>query len=62
MENLEGMNKPLKYFDVATTFSEFPEEIALCVNITGCPCLCDNCSEQWLRPYVGTAEPDAGTH
>lgn len=54
MDNLEGMNKPLKYFDVATTFSEFPDEVALCVNITGCPCNCDNCSEQWLRPYVGT--------
>lgn len=50
----EGMNKPLKYYDVATTFSEFPDEIALCVNITGCPCHCDNCSEPWLRPYVGT--------
>lgn len=50
----EGVGKPLKYYDVATTFSEFPDEIALCVNITGCPCHCDNCSEPWLRPYVGT--------
>lgn len=50
----EGMGKPLKYFDVAVTFSEFPDEIALCVNISGCPCHCDNCSEPWLRPWVGT--------
>lgn len=50
----EGLNKPLKYYDVAITMSEFVDEIALCVNITGCPCHCDNCSEQWLRPYVGT--------
>ena len=50
----EGMGKPLKYFDVAITMSEFPDEIALCVNISGCPCHCDNCSEPWLRPWVGT--------
>lgn len=50
----EGIGKPLKYYDVAITFSEFPDEIALCVNITGCPCHCDNCSEPYLRPYVGT--------
>lgn len=50
----EGMGKPLKYYDYATTFSEFPDEIALCVNISGCPCHCDNCSESWLRPWVGT--------
>ena len=50
----EGMGKPLKYYDVAITFSEFIDEIALCVNISGCPCHCDNCSEPWLRPWVGT--------
>ncbi len=50
----EGMGKPLKYYDVAITMSEFIDEIALCVNITGCPCHCDNCSEPYLRPYVGT--------
>lgn len=52
--NNEFIGKPLKYYDVAVTFSEFPNEITLCVNITGCPCHCDNCSEPWLRPYVGT--------
>ena len=50
----EGMGKPLKYFDVAVTMSEFVDEIALCVNISGCPCHCTNCSEPWLRPWVGT--------
>ena len=50
----EGMGKPLKYYDIAVTFSEFPDEIALCVNISGCPCHCSECSEPWLRPYVGT--------
>ena len=50
----DGMNKSLKYYDVAITMSEFIDEIALCVNISGCPCCCDNCSEPWLRPWVGT--------
>lgn len=54
MEYNEGMGKPLKYYDTAVTFSEFPDEVALCVNISGCPCHCDNCSEPWLRPWVGT--------
>ena len=52
------MGKPLKYYDVAVTMSEFVDEIALCVNISGCPCHCDNCSEPWLRPYVGTVLTD----
>ena len=50
----EGMGKPLKYYDYAITFSEFPDEVALCCNISGCPCHCDNCSEEYLRPWVGT--------
>lgn len=54
----EGMGKPLKYYDIAITFSEFPDEVALCVNITGCICHCSECSEPWLRPYVGTLLTD----
>lgn len=53
-ENTVGYNKPLKYYDVAVTFSEFPEETTLCVNISGCPGMCSHCSEPWLMPYVGT--------
>lgn len=43
----------LKYYDYAVTFSEFPDEVALCVNITNCPGMCDNCSEPWLRQDTG---------
>lgn len=53
-EENESLGKPLKYYDVAVTFAEFPDEITLCVNITGCVCHCSQCSEPWLRPYVGT--------
>lgn len=44
----------LKYFDVAETLSEFPDEITLCINITQCPCKCENCSEPWLQKDQGT--------
>ena len=44
----------LKYYDVAVTFAEFPDEIAVCVNITNCPGLCEGCSEPWLREDIGT--------
>ena len=53
-EESESLGKPLKYYDVAVTFSEFPDEVTLCVNITGCVWHCSECSEPWLRPYVGT--------
>lgn len=43
----------LKVYDSAVTFSEFPDEIALCVNISNCPGTCDNCSEPWLREDIG---------
>ncbi|MBO7732407.1 MAG: hypothetical protein J6S67_07635 [Methanobrevibacter sp.] len=43
----------LKFYDTAVTFSEFPDEIAICANITNCPCNCDNCSEPWLKDDIG---------
>ena len=43
----------LKFYDHAVTFVEFPDEIALCVNITNCPCCCEGCSEPWLKEDIG---------
>lgn len=45
----------LKYWpeDTSITFSEFPDEIALCINITNCPCNCTSCSEPWLKEDKG---------
>lgn len=54
----------LKYWpeDTSVTFSEFPDEIALCVNITQCPGMCSECSEPWLQedkgPELTTDEVD----
>lgn len=45
----------LKYIGNPTvTFTEFPDEIALCINITGCPCRCPKCSEPELQEDTGT--------
>lgn len=43
----------LKVFDSCVTFSEFPDEITLCVNISNCPGYCEGCSEPWLLEDVG---------
>ena len=45
----------MKYLgNPAITFEEFPDEIALCFNITNCPGTCQRCSEPELRQDVGT--------
>ena len=40
----------LRFYDYAVTFAEFPEEITLALNITGCILNCSGCSEPWLKP------------
>lgn len=35
------------------SFSEVPGEISLCLNISGCPCKCEGCSEPYLKDDVG---------
>lgn len=44
----------LKIYDYAITFSEFPDDIALCVNISNCPNKCLHCSESYLCEDIGT--------
>lgn len=43
----------MKYLDYAVTFSEFPNEIALCINITNCPFCCSGCHSPELWKDVG---------
>lgn len=43
----------LKYADTAITFAEFPNEIALCINISNCPCNCKNCHSSYLSKDIG---------
>ena len=43
----------IKYEDTLVTFTEVPDEISLCFNITNCPCRCEGCFEPWLREDRG---------
>lgn len=43
----------LKYLNTAVTFSEFPDEISLCINITGCVIHCPQCHSQYLWEDIG---------
>ena len=43
----------LKYVDTAVTFSEIPDEITLCINISNCPCHCKGCHSSYLAEDIG---------
>lgn len=43
----------IKYESTLVTFTEVPDEISLCLNISGCPCYCEGCFEPWLREDCG---------
>ena len=43
----------LKYVDTKVTFAEVPNEISLCINITGCKIGCKNCHSSYLAEDIG---------
>ena len=43
----------LKYVDTKVTFSEVPDEISLCINISNCPCQCKGCHSSYLAEDIG---------
>ena len=43
----------LKYVDTLITFSEVPDEISLCINISNCPCECPGCHSSYLAKDIG---------
>lgn len=43
----------LKYVDTMVTFSEIPDEITLCINISNCPCHCKSCHSAYLAEDIG---------
>lgn len=43
----------LKYLNAPVTFAEVPDEITLCINITGCPNRCPGCHSQFLWEDTG---------
>ncbi len=44
----------LKYTDSQVTFSEVPDEISLCINISNCPNNCTGCHSSYLKNDIGT--------
>lgn len=44
----------LKYTDSQVTFSEVPDEISLCINISNCPNNCIGCHSSYLKNDIGT--------
>lgn len=43
----------LKYVDTAVTFAEVPDEISLCINLSGCPYRCRGCHSSYLWQNIG---------
>ena len=43
----------LKYVETAVTFSEVPDEVTLCINISNCPCHCKGCHSAYLAEDIG---------
>ena len=43
----------LKYVNYEVTFSEIPDEITLCINISNCPCHCKGCHSPYLAEDIG---------
>ena len=43
----------LKYVDTLVSFSEVPDEISLCINISNCPCGCIGCHSTYLAEDIG---------
>ena len=43
----------LKYTDTKVVFAEVPDEITLAINISGCPCNCENCHSPYLAKDIG---------
>ena len=44
----------LKYLNTQVTFAEVPDEITLCINITGCKNGCEGCHSPYLAEDIGT--------
>lgn len=43
----------VKYVDAMVVFEEIPDEIALAINISNCPCHCKGCHSKYLWDDIG---------
>jgi len=44
----------IKFTETEVTFSEIPEEVTLCINISNCPIHCPDCHSKHLWDDIGT--------
>lgn len=44
----------LKFVDFKVTFAEVPDEISLCISLSGCPHRCKGCHSSYLQEDIGT--------
>lgn len=44
----------MKYVDAVITFREVPEEVSLCISISGCKIHCKGCHSKYLWGDIGT--------
>ena len=44
----------LRYINTDIVFQEFPDEVTLAINISGCPCRCPGCHSRFLWADTGT--------
>ena len=44
----------LKFVDFKIAFSEVPDEISLCINLSNCPHRCKGCHSPYLQEDIGT--------
>lgn len=49
----------IRYVDTMVTFSEVPDEISLCINISNCPCHCEECHSAYLADDIGNNLDDS---
>lgn len=43
----------LKYYNYDIVFQEYPDEVTLAINLTGCPNRCAGCHSAYLREDIG---------
>lgn len=49
----------VKYTETVVSFSEVPDEISLCINISNCPFKCPGCHSPYLQEDVGALLTEA---
>jgi anaerobic ribonucleoside-triphosphate reductase activating protein len=43
----------LKFVDTKVVFQEIPDEVTLAINISNCPCHCEDCHSSYLAEDIG---------